>query len=337
MLPKQPLNRFMKYGKKPFRKSIQAFDQQGVFLANAEQIASISSATAILEAVTKQSRKTKWELIRQVPLDFPTHHPQGLAFAGDYLFLSSVEVLEAPTNVFDPTRSTPGRGVGHMFVLDGKGELVRDITIGEGDMYHPGGIDFDGSNVWVPMGEYRPGANSMVLTVDPVTFAVSERFRVKDSIGWAISDRDTGTIYGGNWGSRRFYTWGEDGEERDRWENPSSFIDYQDCQFAKNGQAVCSGIAVLPQANGTGEYELGGVAIIDFINHRIVHETPLQIFSGAGHVLTRNPFAFTIDGEDLLLHVAPDDGFDVGGTQLLTFRASITSGVLSALPLPHAQ
>ena len=291
-------------------------------MTDAEHFVSMTSTSAILEAVAKLSRKTKWELIRRIPLDFPTHHPQGLAFAGEYLFLSSVEVLEPPTNVFDPTRSTPGSGVGHMFVLSHDGELVRDITIGEGDMYHPGGIDFDGSNVWVPMGEYRPGANSMVLTVDPETFAVCERFRVRDSIGWTISDSDTGTIYGGNWGSRRFYAWGEDGEERDCWENPSSFIDYQDCQFARNGQAICSGIAVLPQPDGVGGYELGGLAVVDFINHRIVHETPLQVFTGAGHVLTRNPFSLTLDADGLLLHVAPDDGVDVGGTQLLIFRAN---------------
>ena len=160
-----------------------------------------------------------------------------------------------------------------------------------------------------------------MLTVDPKTFEVSERFRVKDSIGWAISDADTGEVYGGNWGSRQFYSWGEDGEERDYWDNPSSFIDYQDCQFVGKGRAICSGIAVLPQPGGSGEYELGGMAIIDFLNHRIVHETPIQIFSKAGHVLTRNPFALTVDSEGLFLHVAPDDGSDVGGTELLTFKA----------------
>lgn len=281
----------------------------------------MTSATAILEAVARQNRGTHWELVRRIPLSFPTHHPQGMAFAGDYIFLSSVQVLEAPSNVFDPARSTPGRGVGHVFVLDRNGELVQDILVGADDMYHPGGIDFDGSNIWVPVGEYRPGGNSIVLSVDPKNLAVSERFRVRDSIGWAISDSDTGMIYGGNWGSRRFYAWREDGEERDRWENPNSFIDYQDCQFTRNGQAICSGIAVLPQSNGSGEYELGGMAIVDFINRRIVHETPIQIFSEAGHVLTRNPFALTFDSGGLLLHVAPDDGFDVGGTELLTFKA----------------
>jgi hypothetical protein len=279
------------------------------------------TATTVLEAVARQDRQTLWELVRRIPLAFPTHHPQGLAFAGDYIFLSSVQVLEAPLRVLDSVRSTPGRGVGHMFVIDRDGKLVQDIVLGEGDMYHPGGIDFDGSNVWVPVGEYRPGGNSLMLTVDPKTFQVRERFRVKDSIGWAISDSGMGRIYGGNWGSRRFYAWGEDGEEREHWENPSSFIDYQDAQFAGNGQGICSGIAVLPQLSGRGEYELGGMAIVDFLNRRIVHETPIQIFSSAAHVVTRNPFALTVESDGLFLHVAPDDGTEVGGTELLTFKA----------------
>lgn len=275
----------------------------------------------IVDAVARLSRGTQWEMVRRVPLKFPTFHPQGLAFAGDHTFLSSVEVLESPSNVFDPIRSTPGRGVGHMFVLDGDGELVRDIMIGEGDMYHPGGIDFDGVNIWVPVGEYRPGAKSIMVSVDPDTFAVVERFRVNDSIGWAISDKDSGRVYGGNWGSRQFYTWTAGGQELEQWKNPSSFIDYQDCQFAGNGLAICSGIAVLPQSNDTSSYELGGVATVDLLNHRITDETPLQVFSVAGHVLTRNPFALTLESNDLFLHVAPDDGFDVCGTELLTFKA----------------
>ena len=279
------------------------------------------TATTLLEAVARQVRGMHWELVGRIPLAFPTHHPQGLAIAGDYIFLSSVQVLESPLHVFDSVRSTPGRGVGHMFVLDRDGKLVQDILLGAGDMYHPGGIDFDGSNIWVPVGEYRPGGNSMVLTVDPKTFEVSERFRIRDSIGWAISDSGTGTIYGGNWGSRRFYAWGVDGEEREQWENPSSFIDYQDAQFAGDGHAICSGIAVLPQPDGSREYELGGLAIVDFTNRRIVHETPLQIFSRAGHVVTRNPFALTFESDGLFLHVAPDDGTELGGTELLTFRA----------------
>ncbi len=290
---------------------------------NPEQGSSFANTPDLLQAVAQQNRHTNWELVGRIPLSFPTHHPQGLAFVGDYIFLSSVEVLEPPLNVFDPQRSTPGRGVGHVFVIDRTGKLVEDIFVGSGDMYHPGGIDFDGTSVWVPVGEYRPGANSMMISIDPSTLEVTERFRVQDSIGWAISDSKMGKIYGGNWGSRQFYTWSAEGHQEDRWENPSSFIDYQDAQFVGNGEAICSGIAVLPQASDSAGYELGGMAIIDFNDHRLVHETPIQVFSQAGHVLTRNPFALTCKSDGLFLHVAPDDGFDVGGTELLTFRARL--------------
>ncbi len=279
--------------------------------------------STLLEKFAQTHRQTQWELVHRISLKFPTYHPQGIAFAGNYIYLSSVEVLEAPVNVFDPVHSTPGRGIGHLFVIDQDGRLLHDILLGEGDMYHPGGIDFDGSKIWIPVGEYRPNANSIMFTFDPSSFEVAEQFRVKDSIGWAISDSDTGIIYGGNWGSRRFYSWSAEGEEREHWDNPSSFIDYQDCQFAGNGKAFCSGIAALPHSNSSGEYELGGIAIIDVINHRVVHETPVQVFSSAGHVITRNPFALTKDSDGLLLHVAPDDGPEIAGTELLTFKAKL--------------
>jgi hypothetical protein len=270
-----------------------------------------------LEAVAQISRRTTWELIGTTPLRFPTFHPQGMVDVGEFSFLSSVEVVERPTPYATP--ASPGRGVGHLFVIDAAGALVRDIVLGEGDMYHPGGIDFDGTDLWVPVGEYRPAGNSMVLTVDPHTCAVTERFRVPDSIGWVVGDSAAGLVHGGNWGSRRFYTWSADGREQDRWDNPSSFVDYQDCQLVGSGYTVCSGLAALPAPDGS-EYELGGVAVIDFVNHAIVHETPIPLFSAAGHVVTRNPFTITEDDDGLLLRVAPDDGDEVNGTELMSYR-----------------
>ncbi len=275
-------------------------------------------ALAAGEAVPGWNRHTRWELIRRTPLAFPTFHPQGMVFVGAHVFLSSVEVLDAPAPY--ATSSSPGRGIGHLFVAKHDGTLVRDIVLGEGELYHPGGIDFDGEDIWVPVGEYRPASNSMVLSVDPNTFAVTERFRVPDSIGWVVSDPDAGVVHGGNWGSRRFYTWTAAGQEQERWDNPSSFVDYQDCQFLGEGQAICSGIALLPQPAGRGEYELGGIAMVDLAGHRVVHETPMQLFSTAGHVVTRNPFTVAMDDQGLLVHLAPDDGEEGGGTEILSFR-----------------
>ncbi len=289
-----------------------------------EERASMIAAVAVREAVARLDRRTRWELVRRVPLTFATHHPQGLAFVGELTFLSSVEILESPSLLPDSNRRTPGRGRGHVFVLDKEGTLLRDIHIGEGDMYHPGGIGFDGSKIWVSVAEYRDRSTSLVLTIDPVSFDVAERFRVKDHIGWVVSDSANETVYGGSWGSRQFYAWSTEGRELDHWENPSSFIDYQDCQYAGSGQLLCSGITILPSPEGTEEYELGGIALVDLLGHRIVHEAPISLFSSAGHVVTRNPFALSMEPGGLLLHLAPDDGDETNGTELLTYRARLT-------------
>ncbi len=276
-----------------------------------------TTARITFDAVARISRQTRWELFGRTPLRFPTFHPQGMVVVGGRTFLSSVEVLEDPTPYATPAR--PGRGVGHLFVIDASGALLRDIVLAEGDMYHPGGINFDGTRIWIPVGEYRPASNSMVLTVDPHTYTVTEQFRVPDSIGWVVGDSASGLVHGGNWGSRRFYTWAVDGQEHDRWENPSSFIDYQDCQLAGPGYVICSGLAVMPRPDG-GEYELGGIATVDLVHHTIVHEAPIPLFSTAGHVVTRNPFMVTVDEQGLIVHVAPDDGEESNGTELLSYR-----------------
>ncbi|MDQ6752228.1 MAG: DUF6454 family protein [Actinomycetota bacterium] len=276
-----------------------------------------------MHKLNQVGRSTPWRLVGRLPLDFPTFHPQGLAFAGGKTFLSSVEILELPEAVeLGPGGRTPGRGVGHVFVMDPEGAVLHDLVIGEGDMYHPGGIDFDGTSVWVPVAEYRGKSSSIIQTIDPASLEVKERFRVQDHIGWLVSDPLRGVLYGGSWGSRDFYTWSPDGVELDRWQNPCGFIDYQDCQHAGDGVILCSGISALPQAGGDVEYELGGIALVDVRHHRILHETPVPLFSAAGHVVTRNPFAMSTADDGLVLWVAPDDGDEGGGTEILKYEVT---------------
>lgn len=77
--------------------------------------------SALVTAVTQTTRSTAWTLIRKIKLNFPSYHPQGFARAGDRLFLSSVEVIEAPVRYPQPVDGydrTPGKGRGHLFVLD---------------------------------------------------------------------------------------------------------------------------------------------------------------------------------------------------------------------------
>src|SRR5687768_7767588 len=118
------------------------------------------------------TRASKWVQVAAVPVPFPTYHPQGLAAAGDTLFVSSVEILE-PTERFPTPRDgldrTPGKGRGHLFKMARDGRLLGQAELGESDIYHPGGIDHDGRWLWVPVAEYRPDSASIVYRVDPAT------------------------------------------------------------------------------------------------------------------------------------------------------------------------
>src|SRR5262249_38733350 len=110
-------------------------------------------------AFTATTRSTAWQQPHKIPLRFATYHPQGFALVGDKIFMSTVEIIEAPVRYPQPIDGydrTPGKGIGHVLVIDRQGNLIKDLTLGQDTIYHPGGIDFDGQSVWVPVAEYRP-------------------------------------------------------------------------------------------------------------------------------------------------------------------------------------
>ncbi len=136
---------------------------------------------------------------------------------GGAFFVSSVEVRVAtrrfpkPVNGYD---RDAGVGVGHLFKIDQQGNLLASLTLGEGDAYHPGGIDYDGRHIWVPVSEYRPDSRSIIYKVDPETMKPVEVFRFPDSIGAIVHNTDDRTLHGVSWGSRRFYRWTMDADGR---------------------------------------------------------------------------------------------------------------------------
>src|SRR5262245_49285332 len=113
----------------------------------------------VAERVQKLTRAVRWQPVAEIPLGFRTHHPQGMVKIGDTFFVSSVEIVK-PTTRYPELRDgydrDTGEGVGHLFKIDAKGNLLADLKLGEGAIYHPGGIDYDGHHIWVPVAEYRP-------------------------------------------------------------------------------------------------------------------------------------------------------------------------------------
>ena len=221
-------------------------------------------------------------------------------------------------------------------MIDQAGNLQRDIVLGEGDMYHPGGLDFDGRNVWVPVAQYRPDSSAIIYRVDSRTLAVHEPFRVGDHIGGIVLDRVTGALVGNTWGSRRFYEWTSRGNERATWLNDSHFVDYQDCQYVARRKMLCGGVTNLPQTPTAGgaatTYELGGMALLDLPTVASCTRCPSSNGRAGGHVATRNPLKLTAAGSHLMLRVAPDNGDEGNGTELLTYEADVES----LLPPAHA-
>ncbi|NOT60832.1 MAG: hypothetical protein HOP19_11485, partial [Acidobacteria bacterium] len=154
------------------------------------------------------TRTTQWGQVAALPLKFNTHHPQGLVKIGETFFLSSVEVTEAPKRFAQSQNGLDrdaGTGVGHLFKFDNQGNLIADLTVGEGAIYHPGGMDYDGTSLWLPIAEYRPHSRSIVYRVNPTTMKATEVLRYADHLGGIVHNVDAHTLHAVSWGSRNFY------------------------------------------------------------------------------------------------------------------------------------
>lgn len=281
----------------------------------------------VRDRLARCDRSTRWRLVHQIPLAFDTFHPQGMVVVDDRIFVSSVEILEPTRRLVEPVDGrdrTAGAGIGHLFVVDQAGSLVADLVVGEGDCYHPGGIDYDGAAIWVPVAEYRPNSRAVIYRVGIESLTVERRFEVSDHIGGLLCDVETNSLAGHSWASRRFYRWTEDGSMLLSRANPSHFVDYQDGQYLADGVALCSGIAELPVPSGqSGWYELGGLALVDVREVQVRHEWPLSLWSPAGHVLTRNPVWAEATQTGIRLYAAPDDSGERAGTTIFVLEADL--------------
>ncbi|MET0339732.1 MAG: DUF6454 family protein [Polyangiales bacterium] len=286
--------------------------------APAMMVSELGAAPAESELTRRFQRLGKnatWTLVDRIPMGFPTYHTQGLVKIGDDFYVSSVEVLESTQRNGTSTDAlrdfgtdrSEGKGRGWLFRFDRTGALVARRELTAGSIYHPGGIDFDGRHLWVPVAEYRPNSRSHVYRVDPATLEAELALVVADHLGGVVHDVERGTLHGVSWGSRRLYTWpDDDANAAGSWTvNPSFYVDYQDCHYAGPGHMLCGGVGSYAVPGGAS-IAFGGLDLVDLRDGRPRHQVPVNVFvdegkgPGAGLALTHNPFWAEPAGDEAL-------------------------------------
>lgn len=250
-----------------------------------------------------------WQPVETRAVAFPTHHPQGMTAVGERFFLSSVEVIDRATE----------QGKGHLFEMDRQGALLRSIQLGEGALYHPGGIDYDGARIWVPVAAYRPDSAAIVYTVNPATMESREMFRFDDHLGALSHFPEQGLLIGVNWGSRRFYRWkteqreGEwivpDAAHPETQRNGNYYIDYQDMQrIPGTAYLLCGGLQTYVEPGKKGpSFALGGIDLVHTEGLRAHHQLPMPLRSQGRRAWTQNPFFVETCEQGLRFFFIPED------------------------------
>jgi hypothetical protein len=259
--------------------------------------APVDPRSIVADRVMTLTRSSPWTLVSSVPIAFRTFHPQGMVKIGETLVVSSVEVIDRDA----------GKGVGHLFKIDMTGNLVSDLRLGEGAIYHPGGIDYDGHDIWVPVAEYRPDSRSIVYRVDPATMKATEVFRVDDHIGAIVHNTDDQTLHGVSWGSRRFYRWTLRGAAKGRTLNTSYYLDYQDCKYVGGRRMLCTGVTEIRQTPDAAPFRLGGLDLVDLDDGRPLHQVPVLLWTDRGLDMTHNPVWLEPSAAGLRAYFMPED------------------------------
>jgi hypothetical protein len=275
-----------------------------------------SDVVALFKRLTKSS---EWRLTSTIEMKFRTYHPQGMVIIREHIFFSAVEIIQ-PTEKYpraiDGYDRTPGKGIGHLFKVDREGKLIAEVKLGEGNMYHVGGIDYDGKYIWIPGAEYRPRSESIIYRVDSSSLEVTEVFRFKDHIGDILHNTVDGVLHGVSWGSRSFYTWRLNDQLNpissklepyvSRNPNGNHYIDYQDCHYLRDSYALCGGVN-LYSIPVFGQYALGGLDLIELRTQRAIHQIPVAQWVNPSLVMTFNPFFVELEDDHLRFYFMPED------------------------------
>lgn len=316
----------------PFAAALNITYYQNVPLAPSPLPAShaASDGEQIIELFQRLGRSTVWTSIANISFEGDTFEPEGMIRLGnDRYVVSSGEYTEHTKSygeIINGTDRTAGHGFAHLMVYNGKGERIADATITtEGAQeYHNGGIDWDGESIWGTIGQYRPNSTAYVYKADPATMEPTEVVHYDDHLGGIVHDTVASSITALNWGSRNASTWdlkrvtpgcasepasapAPAPRPRSVLRNPSYFVDYQDCKWLGRsrfygGKSVmlCSGVATI------GNYNLGGVALVDVATMVPLAEVPIALESALGVRLTQNPVDASVEDGKLRFYWMPD-------------------------------
>ncbi len=264
----------------------------------------------MLERLFPRMRKdASWRSVAAHAIGFRTYHPQGLAAVGDRFFLSSVEVIDRKAE----------KGIGHLFEMSRTGSLMRETTVGEDALYHPGGMDYDGKHLWFPVAAYRPDSESIVYTADPETLHIREVFRFKDHLGAASHFPEKGILVAVNWGARCFYRW-KTVESNGEWTVPeperpeispngNHYIDYQDMQrIPGTCWLLCSGLQTYTVTDAKlPSMKLGGIDLVHVEELHAHHQAPVPPRPALLPAWTQNPFFVETSKSGLRFFFVPED------------------------------
>lgn len=284
-------------------------------MSSGSLLAQETKVKGLNEQLMSISSSTRWELMDIVPLHFKTYHTQGMLKIGDTFYVTAVRVTRPAKYKGkgpDRTVTDEGAGIGYLFHFDKNGQLIDQIELGEGAAFHPGGMDYDGKYIWIPITKYYPYSESIIVRVDPTTRKVEKMATIDDSVGAIIHDTDNHTLIGMNWDAREFLYWPlnkqseiinpEKRAAEIRVPNTQSKLAIQDSKYIGQNQFLGFGLTNL----GNGK-RIGGLEIQDTRNQALLHQVPLALKTTKGIFMTNNPGAVEVTEKGLRFYFIPED------------------------------
>jgi len=183
-----------------------------------------NSENSVKDMLSALTQSSDLKLIDEVVLHFDTHHVQGLDLTERFYFVTAVDNKQKQGWLFKINKHNAG--------------LHSEKELTDGNLIHPGGVQFDGRYLWIPNAEYRRESRTMIYGIDPNSLEICRSFPVDDHIGAIASDRKN-HLYGVNWDALQFYTWDLNGRLINKVDSPTSMA-YQDIKYF-GGKLLCSG------------------------------------------------------------------------------------------------